>query len=141
VLSVAADTNIYVSAFNYRGKPRELINLANAGAIQLDVSEHIIWETVEVLKDKFGSSAEGAEIAEAQMRWMSRIVKPIEKIDAIKEDPADNCILECARAAGSNFIVTGDKDLLRLGSFGGTPIVRVTDFLAMAEGRGATNAR
>jgi hypothetical protein len=36
VLSVTADTNIYVSAFNYRGKPREFINLANAGVIRLD---------------------------------------------------------------------------------------------------------
>lgn len=136
MLSVTADTNIYVSAFNYRGKPRELINLANAGAIQLDVSEHIIRETVGVLRDKFGWSPEGIGIAEAEMRRLARIVQSIETINAVKDDPADNRILECARAAGSNFIVTGDKDLLRLGSFEGTPIVRVTEFLAIAEGKG-----
>jgi uncharacterized protein len=135
VLSVTADTNIYISAFNYRGKPRELINLANAGAIRLDLSEDIIRETVRVLVDKFGWSREGARLAEDQMRRFGNVVTPGERVDVVKEDPADNRILECARAAGSNFIVTGDKDLLRLGDFEDTPIVRVADFLGMAEGR------
>jgi predicted nucleic acid-binding protein len=89
-----------------------------------------------VLDDKFGWSPEGAGLAEAQMRWLGRVVTAGERIDAVKEDPADNRILECARTAGSNFIVTGDKDLLRLGSFEGTAIVRVADFLGMAEVRG-----
>jgi uncharacterized protein len=135
VLSVTADTNIYISAFNYRGKPRELINLTNAGAIRLDLSEDIIRETVRVLVDKFGWSREGARLAEDQMRRFGNLVTPGERVNVVKEDPADNRILECARAAGSNFIVTGDKDLLRLGDFEDTPIVRVADFLGMAEGR------
>jgi predicted nucleic acid-binding protein len=74
VLSVTADTNIYVSAFNYRGKPRELISLANAGGIRLDISEAIIRETVHVLVDKFAWSPEGAAIAEVQMRRLRNIV-------------------------------------------------------------------
>jgi uncharacterized protein len=135
VLSVTADTNIYISAFNYRGNSRELINLANAGAIRLDLSEDIIRETVRVLVDKFGWSREGARLAEDQMRRFGNVVTPGERVDVVKEDPADNRILECARAARSNFIVTGDKDLLRLGDFEDTPIVRVADFLGMAEGR------
>jgi putative PIN family toxin of toxin-antitoxin system len=135
VLSVTADTNIYVSAFNYRGKPRELIKLANAGAIRLDVSEAIIRETRRVLVDKFGWSPEGAAVAESQMRRLARLVRPAEEFDAIKEDPSDNRILECAQAGRSDYIVTGDKDLLRLRVFRDIPIVKVADFLAMAEGR------
>jgi putative PIN family toxin of toxin-antitoxin system len=114
VLSVTADTNIFISAFNYRGKPRQLINLANARAIRLDVSEHIIWETTRVLRDKFGWSPEAAAITEAQMRRLGSIVTPTDTIDAVKEDAADNRILECAHTAGSDFIVSGDKDLLRI---------------------------
>jgi uncharacterized protein len=134
VLSLTADTNIYVSAFNYRGKPRELINLANAGAIRMDVSEDIIRETVHVLVDKFGWSPDGAGLAEAQMRRLARVVAPGEKVDAVKEDPADNRVLECAQAARSDYIVSGDKDLLRLRVFRGIPIVRAADFLAIAAG-------
>ena len=47
----------------------------------------------------------------------------------IKEDPPDNRILECAFEAGSEYIVTWDKDLLRLGSYGSIRIIRPADFL------------
>jgi hypothetical protein len=36
---------------------------------------------------------------------------------------------------GGDEVRLQDHDLLRLGSFEGTPIVRVADFLGMAEGR------
>jgi predicted nucleic acid-binding protein len=38
-------------------------------------------------------------------------------------------VLECALKAGSDAIVSGDTDLLRLGTFQGIEILRVTDFL------------
>jgi predicted nucleic acid-binding protein len=44
-------------------------------------------------------------------------------------DPDDNRVLECAVSAGSQTIVTGDDDLLRLVAFRGIEIVRVVDFL------------
>lgn len=39
------------------------------------------------------------------------------RLDVVTEDPADNRILECAVTAGSDYIVTGDKDLPRLGTY------------------------
>ena len=52
-----------------------------------------------------------------------------------KEDPPDNRILECASAAGSDYIVSGDKDLLRLGRYDSIRIVRVAEFLELAQER------
>ena len=66
------------------------------------------------------------------MRRVCNLVTPTEVIDVVKEDPADNRILECARAAGSDFIVTGDKDLLRIRQYAGIQIVSVSDFLDLA---------
>jgi predicted nucleic acid-binding protein len=37
--------------------------------------------------------------------------------------------------SGSDFIVTGDKDLLRLGRYDAIPIVTVADFLAQGQER------
>jgi predicted nucleic acid-binding protein len=51
-------------------------------------------------------------------------------------DPADNKIIECAVTAGSDYIVTGDKDLLRLGQYDAIRIVNVADFLNVARGPG-----
>lgn len=54
---------------------------------------------------------------------------PRRTIDAIKEDPDDNRILECALEAGSEFIVTSDKDLLRLGEYASIRIVKPSQLL------------
>lgn len=37
-------------------------------------------------------------------------------------DPKDNMILELALSGKADFILTGDRDLLALGNFGGIPI-------------------
>jgi predicted nucleic acid-binding protein len=49
MLSVTADTNIWVSAFNYRGNPRRLIDLAQNELIHLAISDTIIEETRRIL--------------------------------------------------------------------------------------------
>lgn len=64
---------------------------------------------------------------------MSRMVKPEIALEVIKEDPADDRILECAVASQSDYLVTGDKHLLNLGKFGPIPIVKVADFLDIFE--------
>jgi hypothetical protein len=59
-------------------------------------------------------------------------------VDAIKDDLTDNRILECAATARSDYIVSGDKDLLQVKSFRDIPIVKVSNFLALVakHGRG-----
>jgi uncharacterized protein len=58
-------------------------------------------------------------------------------IDTVSSDPDDNRVLECAVSAGSEMVVTGDADLLRLASFRGIEIVTVADFLARFSGPGS----
>ena len=57
-------------------------------------------------------------------------------LDVIKEDREDNRILECASAVGSDYIVTGDEDLLRLGRYESIRIVTPSDFFVVAQRRG-----
>lgn len=134
--SATADSNIWISAFNYRGKPRRLIEMADAGEVRIDISEPIISEVLQVLREKFHWRPEALEEAEAQMNGIARKVAPTETLDVVKEDPADNRILECAAEAKSDYIVTGDNDLLRRGKFGTVPIVKVADFLNLMSERG-----
>ena len=58
---------------------------------------------------------------------------PAQTLDVVKEDEPDNRILECAAESGSDFIISADKDLLRLGSYAGASIVRAADFLRRRE--------
>ena len=136
MVSVTADSNIWISAFNFAGKPRRLIEMADAGEIDLAVSEAIIAEVLHVLRDNFQWSDEGLAEAQYQMNTTARKVVPPETVDVIREDPADNRILECAAAARSDYIVSGDDDLLRVKVFRDMPIVKVANFLNLvAKGR------
>ena len=130
-----ADTNVLVSALQFGGKPKQLLDLAVDGHIDLAISEAIVEETLRVLSDKFRRTPEEVRETDQQLRIVGRVVTPIEPINAIDEDPSDDRILECAVAATAEVIVSGDKHLLNLGSFRGIPIERVADFLILLEGR------
>jgi hypothetical protein len=72
---------------------------------------------VEVLGRKFDWPEEDVAEVRSQIERFAEKVMPKTVLDAVKADPDDNRILECALAAGSDFIVSGDKDLLRLGTY------------------------
>jgi predicted nucleic acid-binding protein len=48
----------------------------------------------------------------------------------------DNRILECGVAAGSDFIVSGDKDLLQLGRYDSIRILNPSDLLELVQAQG-----
>ena len=50
-------------------------------------------------------------------------------MNAVREDPDDNRILECALAADADVIVSGDRHLLKLGAYEGITILTPRDFL------------
>jgi putative PIN family toxin of toxin-antitoxin system len=83
----------------------------------------------EVLVRKFGAAPENVAEALGIISHATRSVVPVVLLDVIKEDPPDNRFLECAVSAGSDYIITGDKDLLRLGRHDSIRILNVSDFL------------
>lgn len=128
MISVTLDSNIYVSALQFGGIGVRLIGMARSGAIRMDTSEAILAETVGVLRDKFGWDGYRLHFARLELRKFAHIVVPTQTLN-VTGDPDDNRILECAIAAGSDYIVTYDNDLLRLGEYAGIKIVRAVEFL------------
>lgn len=130
MVSVTADTNIYISGLHFGGKPRRFLDLARAGVFRLDISEPIKSEILRVLREDFAYSDEALRDVQERIERMTQSVTPSETLETIKADPSDNRILECASAAKSDYIVTGDKrHILPLGSHAGIPIVKVAEFL------------
>lgn len=133
MLSVTADTNIYISALNFGGPPRAFLNLAEAGGIRLAISDAILTEIGNVLRGpKFRWPEEQIWRAERQLSRFTESVNPTETLEVVKADPPDNRILECAKAAESDYIVTGDGHLLRLRHHGRARILKVADFMELA---------
>jgi putative PIN family toxin of toxin-antitoxin system len=56
------------------------------------------------------------------------IIKVNSKVDACR-DKEDNFLLSLAKDGKSDYLITGDKDLLVIESFGKTKIISLTDFL------------
>lgn len=132
---VTLDSNIYISALNFRGRPLELLQKAAAGEIKIAVSDPTISEVTRILRDKFEWSEDRVQGAESTIRSLACHITPDKTLDVVKDDPDDNRIVECAQASGSGFIVTGDLDLLRMREYEGIKIVRLSDFLNRSEFR------
>ena len=129
-----ADSNIWVSGLNWYGKPHELLNLARDGKIELAISDAILDEFSRILHDKLEWSDDRLNSMRADVATFTKRVSSTETLDVVK-DPDDNRILECAVAAGSDVIVTGDTHLLQLGTYRGIKIMKVADFLGQARDR------
>jgi putative PIN family toxin of toxin-antitoxin system len=110
-----------------------LLHMAVDGDIEIAVSQPIVDEVIRVLRDKFQWDGYRLHAARHQILRLATLVTPRQTLDIVKEDEPDNRILECAAEAGSHFIVSADKDLLRLGSSAGAPIMRAEDFLQYLE--------
>lgn len=133
---VTLDSNIYISALVFGGNPMRLLELATEGAIRVGISDAIIDEVQRVLLTKFGWSAERVAAAIETIGTMTERTAPTEALEIVKTDPDGNRVVECAAAAGSEFIVSGDVDLLALGGFGGITIVTAATFLLQFDDQG-----
>lgn len=137
---VVIDNNVLVSAFGWHGKPEEVVRLATTGKIANFTSMEMLSELARVVsypKLRFPESLQ-AEIIETVFT-SSSLANVSEPLRVINSDPADNRVLECAVAAGVDFIISGDKHLLALKKFRDIEIVTPEDFLLMtgwAEKRG-----
>jgi len=96
VLGVTADTNVYVSALVFGGKPLRILELAAQGLIKLSMSAPILEATIRVLGDKFQWEEAALREVDATLRSIAEIVSPAQTVDVIKSDPPDNRVLECA---------------------------------------------
>lgn len=135
--TVTADTNVYVSALHFGGRPRQLLELARDGKIRLAISDDIQAEVRRVLRDKFAWAEERLDHLDALLPSMTVKFHPTRRLAVVRDDPDDDRILECAVASASAVVVSGDRHLLGLGQFEGIPIVRVGDYLdrSIAQGR------
>ena len=66
-----------------------------------------------------------------QILKTAKFVKVTNKLQVIKEHPADNKFLECAIAAKADYVVSGDKHLLKIEAYKKIKILSVNDFLRL----------
>ena len=133
---IVLDTNVWISALLWGGKPAEIIKAAEQRKVIIIASEEIVAEISQVLtypKLKNIYQTEGLrseDLIEIVLK-ASKFAKVTKKLNVVVQHPADDKFIECAQAAGADYIITGDKHLLKVACYKKTRIVSVNAFLQL----------
>ncbi|MEK7119105.1 MAG: putative toxin-antitoxin system toxin component, PIN family [Patescibacteria group bacterium] len=121
------DTNIFVSGILYGGNAEAVLRLFQSTRIEVVMSPDVLAEILITLQ-KFSVPQSTLDELSDLLQSKAGKVNPKERI-RLSRDPKDNMLLEAAVAGRADYLVTGDKDLLTLGSHGRTLIVTPKAFL------------
>jgi uncharacterized protein len=128
-MRVVFDTTIFISAFVIPGSLAErAVMKIVAGEDVLILSKDILDELLSVLSLKFSRDREEISRVAVFLSEIAEWVKPTDELRVLKEEP-DNRILECAVGGKADLIVTGDKEMLKLGIHGRTRIIDLNTYL------------
>ena len=130
-MKIVFDTNIYISAFVIPGGNAEKAYLhAIDGDFELCTSVAILTELARKLDEKFGWEKQKIAQLITSISNVATVFKTTPWLKVVSDDP-DNRILECALKAGAQFLVTGDKHLLKLRNYGNFEIIKLSTFLSI----------
>ena len=127
-MRVVFDTNVLLSAFLFGGKSLDAIEAGMNSGAEFFISAFILREFSEKLKGKFRiPSAEISRYTEL-LDTVFRKVTPSNEVPTACDDEDDNEILRLTEFVHADYLITGDKDLLKLNTFLQTKILSPAEF-------------
>jgi putative PIN family toxin of toxin-antitoxin system len=142
-LRAILDTNVWLAGLLWHGPPHALLQHARAGTVSLVTSPALLAELADVIgRPKFDAILRRADTSReqlsAEVQRLAEVISPRPLQQPVCRDPDDDEVLALAIAAKAELIVSGDNDLLSLGSFEGVPIVVPAAALIFIAARGKT---
>lgn len=132
-MRVVLDTNVFISSFLGTGSPRKIIDFWKEGKITICLSKEIVDEYVEVL-ERLGLSGEKEVEEFLQLfarNFHSLFTAKTPNLEIVKNDPDDNKFFECAVALKAQFIISGDKAVLKIKNYMGIKILSPKQFITL----------
>ena len=128
-MKAVLDTNVLIAAFLTNGLCAKLLQRARRNQFSLILCPFILQEFQNFLQKKVKASSQEIEIASNLLQEAaSEIIQPSIVIERTCRDADDDNILKCALASASDYLVTGDEDLLTLHKFGKIKIIKPRQF-------------
>jgi uncharacterized protein len=130
---IIIDTNNIIAAIGWNGNSRQIITMATQGLFDLYIPTKQIEELKRVLdypKFKF-SEFQKEEILQLLQKIGN--LTSTTKILKIAEDCDDNIFLECAVEIDADYIISGDKHLLKIKQINNTKIISAKEYLIKKE--------
>lgn len=132
-MRVVLDTKVFISSFLGTGTPRKIIDFWKEGKITICLSKEIVDEYVEVL-ERLGLSGEKEVEEFLQLfarNFHSLFTAKTPNLEIVKNDPDDNKFFECAVALKAQFIISGDKAVLKIKNYMGIKILSPKQFITL----------
>jgi putative PIN family toxin of toxin-antitoxin system len=131
------DTNVIVSGLGWRGAPAAILDAVADDRLVLVTSEPLLAELRRVLEyPRLAKVIQGGAQLADLVAASGVVVAPSRVLTVVRDDD-DNRVLEAAIEGAADYIVSGDADLLDLGSFQGIPIITPGEFAATVLGSGS----
>ena len=114
-MKIVLDTDVFISGVFFKGPPQKILKAWRDGRIKILISEEIIEEyrrVGELLSKQFPGIECGSILKLLAIN--AQFVQPKKLSAPVCEDPDDDKFLECAISGNSDFIVSGDKHLLKV---------------------------
>jgi putative PIN family toxin of toxin-antitoxin system len=130
-MKAVLDTNALISTVIATGVPHEVVVKGLEGEYQIIVSVATLTEFRETLlkyPERFDMDEDEVQQEVETIRYFAEFVNPDEQITAVEADPDDDKFLEAAVAGDVDYLVSGDRHLLGLGTFRGIEIVEPRTF-------------
>jgi putative PIN family toxin of toxin-antitoxin system len=134
-LRAVLDTNVFVSGLmGVATPPRRIIDAWLDDRFTLVTSLYLLEELAHVLSypriaDRILMSTSEVDVILAALLSEAEMVPGALELPGVTRDPKDDVVVACAVEGQADLIVSGDQDLLALGSHGGTKIVTPRRFL------------
>lgn len=131
-MRIFLDANILVSGIIFKGKEHDLLIKTNK--VTFITSEDVLDETMKTIKQKF---PESSGLADAFLKILDlTVVKRKEYVNKLDEhdvvrDKNDRHILAAAVISKSDYVVSGDADLLALKTYRNIRIVKSRNMLSV----------
>jgi putative PIN family toxin of toxin-antitoxin system len=126
---IVLDTNVVLSALLWRGTPYRLLDaIRSRGEARLFTSPALLDELTDVLT-RPSAAKRLAIIGKTAREVLADYVEAVEVVEpehvprVVPDDVDDDQVIAAALAAGVDLIVSGDADLLSMGSHQGIPII------------------
>ena len=128
-MRIVLDTNVVASAVFFGGRPYQLLHFIMEGRVDVVASKEIVDEYEDIvhrLQQKYPAISTKIPLQEFIARF--EIIRVSSDIH-ISRDPDDDKFISCAVDGKCIYIVSGDNDLLSIGSYRDIEILTVVDFL------------
>ena len=131
-MRIVLDTNVFISGIFFGGPPSQILQAWKDKKLQIVLSQEIVEEYLRVsesLAEQF-PTIDISPIIEL-VTINGQLVEATGFETSVCDDPDDNKFIECALAAKTKRVVSGDKHLLKLSGFRTIAVYKPREFVGL----------